>query len=100
MSRMPAAVRRAALQLVDAAIGDHAAVGSPVELVGSNSFASPRRERAASVSCTRSALIDVASTGPSHSRIVGTTRLVVLPDCVGATTSTEVRGSLATSWRW
>jgi hypothetical protein len=41
ISRIAAAVRRAALQLSDAAIGDHTAVGTAVEPVGSNTFASP-----------------------------------------------------------
>ena len=44
-------------------------------------------------------MIDVASTGPSHSLIAGTTSPVVLPDWVGPTTITEARSSAAISAR-
>src|SRR3954454_12380387 len=99
MTSRPAAVRRAAYQVLEAAIGDHTDVGSPLEPVGSNTVTSPTRARAANVSRAASALTDVTSTGPSHSRIAGTASPVVLPDCAGPTTSTEVRGSPATRTR-
>ena len=53
-------------------------------------------ERAAIVSRRRSVLIDVATTGPFHSRIAGIAKPVVLPVCVGPTTITDCLGSAAT----
>ena len=43
----------------------------------------------------RSPLTEVATTGPSHSKMAGTARPVVLPDWVGPSTRTECRASVA-----
>ena len=92
-----AAVRRAPSQVWAAAIGDHGVWWSPVHPVGSKMNTSPTLARAAWVSWTTSALIDVESTGPSHSRIAGTISPVLLPDCAGPTPSTDTRRSAAIS---
>ena len=87
-----AAVRRAPSQLRAAAIGDHGVCSRVLQhAVGSKTRTSPSAARARCVSRTTSALTDVDTTGPCHSRIAGTTRPVVLPDCEGPTTSTDVR---------
>ena len=44
-------------------------------------------------------MTDVATTGPSHSSSAGMASAVVLPDCVGPSTSTECRASVATTVR-
>ena len=55
--------------------------------------------RASIVSRSRSVLTLVASTGPCHSRIAGIASPVVLPVCVGATTSVDCSGSQQTRRR-
>jgi hypothetical protein len=59
----------------------------------------PTSARTSIVSRRRSVLTLVASTGPSHSRIAGIARPVVLPACVGPMTSVEWSGSQQTSFR-
>ena len=71
-------MRRAPVHVVDAVSGDHTACTSDVACVGSNTLASPTSERAGRVWTSTSAFVDVASTGPSHSLMAGTTSPVVL----------------------
>ena len=61
---------------------------------------SPSCARARWVSCTTSALIEVESTGPCHSRIAGTISPVLFPDCAGPTPSTDTRCSATISVPW
>src|ERR1700730_11537261 len=71
--------------------GDHAAVASQVASPGSNTLTWPRWRRAEMVAPIRSDLTDRAMTGPSHSKMAGTAKAVVLPQRVGPRTTTAPR---------
>src|SRR6202035_416862 len=94
-----AAVLRAPCHVVHAARGDHVVARSPVEPVGSYTQVGPRALRPLMVSRTRSRFTEVAITGPSHSSTAGMARPRVLPDCDGPSTTTDARGSAASSIR-
>ncbi len=94
------ATRCAPCQVRQPINGVQPAVSSrPVLRVGSYTqvFASGIDERAVNVSCSRSVLTDVATTGPGHSRIAGMANPVVLPVWVGPITIADCRGSAKTS---
>ncbi len=101
--RRRAAVRRCAgrpPRSAEATIGDHGALGKPQEPRGVEDPDLAARGSGDVGVWTTSLLIDVESSGPSHSSSAGTTRPRVLPACEGPTSSTDARCSAATSVRW
>ena len=96
VSQRSAAVRVARRQSAHPESGDHVLGGTPVAAVGSTHHTRPRSRRRASVSRSKSDLTLAATTGPRQSRMAGTARLVVLPLCVGPTTTSDWFGSAAT----
>src|ERR1700730_6249512 len=71
--------------------GDHDALASAVASAGSKPLTSPRARLARMVAPIRSDLTDRAMTGPSHSKMAGTAKAVVLPQRVGPRTTTAPR---------
>ena len=77
--------------------GDHRLGRAAVESVGSIHHTRPRRLHVPSVWCNKSLLTLAATTGPRQPRMAGTASRVVLPLCVGPTTTSDWAGSAATT---
>ena len=98
-SHRSAATRQASRHRTQPVSGDQASAGAPLDPVGSMHHTRPNRARVAFVWRSRSPFTLAATTGPRHPRMAGTARLVVLPLCVGPTTTTDWAVSAATPER-
>ena len=94
-SHRSAADRHASRHSPQPVSGDQVLARAPVAPVGSMHHTWPRRALVPNVWRRRSLLTLAASTGPRHPRIAGTAKLVVLPLCVGPTTTSDWAGSAA-----
>src|SRR5664280_3418772 len=89
----PAAPRRAPGQVRAFRNGDQAADARPVEPDGSKTSTEPRDLRCSRECSIRSVLMLAATTGPSHPRMAGTAKPLVLCDWLGPKTMTDRAGS-------
>ena len=90
------AARRAPGQVRAVGKGDHAVAGRPVTPIGSKQWTDPWVDRWAMVWSSRSPFTLAATTGPSHPRMAGTAKPLVLRDWVGPNTRTDCDRSAAT----